>query len=231
VALTKRRREFLSKTNTLYQDTGQPVHYTTVAQALGVSKWTAYDILSELESEGLLNIEYAVIREERNSGRSQVFFLPTDRAQHILQEETIEISGGEDWLMVKERLLSMFDNIIKIDSKKIMEELLEEMRTLEVPITFSAYTITLLIVYIRSLGNRSIQSIENLLQLAPKPEQMLSLFTGAVLGTMVRNMREAINTAITTKVGKFHKHVSEFNGQEKKLLVSFLEEALQRATV
>lgn len=231
MALTRRRREFLSKINKLYQSTGQPVHYTTVAQALGVSKWTAYDILRELEKEDLLNVEYAVSHEERSPGRSQVFFLPADHIRQILQEETAENTIGEDWLLVKERLLSMFDNIIKIDSKKIMEELLEEMRTLEKPITFSAYTIMLLIAYIRSLGNRSIQSIESLLQLAPKPEQMLSLFTGAVLGTMARNMRETISTKITTKVGKFHKHVSEFNGQEKKLLASFLEEALQRATV
>jgi Iron dependent repressor, N-terminal DNA binding domain. len=74
MALTRRRREFLSKINKLYQGTGQPVHYTTVAQALGVSKWTAYDILRELEKEDLLNVEYAVSREERNPGRSQVFF-------------------------------------------------------------------------------------------------------------------------------------------------------------
>lgn len=50
----KRRREFLDQIYRQYQTTNLPVHYSDVAEAIGVSKWTAYDVLKTLESQGLL---------------------------------------------------------------------------------------------------------------------------------------------------------------------------------
>ncbi len=51
-SLTERRKQFLQKLLDLYRRTNLPVHYESVAQALGVSKWTAYDMLKALEKLG-----------------------------------------------------------------------------------------------------------------------------------------------------------------------------------
>jgi hypothetical protein len=47
--LTGRQRAFLSTFLDLYREAQEPLHYTTVAQRLGVSKITAYDMLRLLE--------------------------------------------------------------------------------------------------------------------------------------------------------------------------------------
>ncbi len=44
----------------IHQETGLPVHYVAVAERLEVSKWTAYDMLRQLEKSGYLEVEYAV---------------------------------------------------------------------------------------------------------------------------------------------------------------------------
>ena len=230
MTLTRRRREFLSKIAKLYKKTGEPVHYATVAQSLAVSKWTAYDVLRELEKEDLLTMEYAINREDRLPGRSQVLFRPTPLALRLLETEGTENFSGEDWLLVKKRLLGVFDHI-KMDSKKIIEELLEEMQTIEKPITYSAYTITLLTAYLYSLGSRGIHLVENYFHLTLKPELVLSLFAGTVLGIAVKSMKEAMTAKLAAKIGVFQRHVAEFNRNERKLLVNFLGENLQRVTI
>ena len=50
--LTQRKREFLEVIEQLYQKTGESVHYEDVAKELGVSKWTAYDMVQDLINAG-----------------------------------------------------------------------------------------------------------------------------------------------------------------------------------
>jgi len=75
VRLTERRKQFLRGVVDMYRRTRLPVHYETLAERLGVSKWTAYDVLRALEEQGLLTRDYTVNRGE--PGRSQIVFVPT----------------------------------------------------------------------------------------------------------------------------------------------------------
>lgn len=222
MTLTRRRKEFLAKITKIYHQTGEPVHYATVAQSLGVSKWTAYDVLRELEKEGLLTIEYSLNREERNPGRSQVFFRPNRLAVRTLETDQAEGFPGEDWLAVKKQLLGLFDNIKSLGPKKIIDDLLEEMHSIEKPITYSAYTIALLTVYLYSLGNRGIHLMENFLHLALKPELVLSMFAGTALGISIKSMKDAVTASLAANIGRFQKHIADFSKSEKRLLVNFL---------
>jgi len=229
VVLTRRRKDFLKQIIKIFEGTAAPVHYVTVAKALGVSKWTAYDILRELEKEGFLHVEYAVSHEEKNPGRSMVLFTPTKKAQQALEMEKGNADRMEEWYLVKEKLLGMVETIKKRGAKKVIDDLLEEMPGIEKPIIFSAYTIALLIVHIENLGSRSARMIRGLLKLAPKPELALSLFTGTVLGTMIKNMCGTFNGRIAAIVGQFQENLSKFDFDERKRLVTFLGEALERA--
>ncbi|MBE3583886.1 MAG: hypothetical protein IMX01_07235 [Limnochordaceae bacterium] len=76
MGLTGRRMEFLVCLARLCQQSGQPVHYALVAQELGVSKFTAYDRLRELLSDGYLTQAYELPTAGR-PGRSLVLFAPT----------------------------------------------------------------------------------------------------------------------------------------------------------
>jgi len=230
MALTQRRKEFLLKIIKLYEATNYPVHYVTVAQNLGVSKWTAYDMLRELVTTGYLTMSYTVSRQERNPGRSMVLFLPTAKALNLFQTKPKEISVSEEWLVLKERLLSILEkNLEKKGVTKIIDDLLEEIPQIEASVPFSAYTITLLTAYLQSLEYQSLKRIKNLLPSSEEPALTLSLFAGTAVGTMVKNMKETLNQKITGIVNKFQKNIAEFNLSEKKELVIFLGEALQKA--
>jgi energy-coupling factor transport system substrate-specific component len=103
------------------------------------------------------------------------------------------------------------------------------MPAIETPIIISAYTIAVLIVYIQNLGTKSVKIMKNLLQLAPKPDLILSLFAGTVLGATVKNMHGVINGRLADEVGRLQKYISEFSVKENKLLVKFLSDALERS--
>jgi len=234
MTLTQRRKEFLQKIINLFRQTGLPVHYATVAQALGVSKWTAYDILKELEKQDFLRSEYSLDRTEKAPGRSMVVFRPTERALKFLPSlnqnaSTIKFKRCEDWPAVRERLLSLFDNRKNLNPQKIKKQLLEEMAQIELPVIFCAYTIALLITHILEINSRNITTLQHILQLAPKPELVLSLFAGSVVGTMLKNIKDAANSKILSCIRRFEEHISECDILEHKLLANFLNEALQRS--
>jgi DNA-binding Lrp family transcriptional regulator len=80
--LTPRRGETLSVLRRLSSERAGGVHYSEVAAAMGISAWTAYGLLRELERAGLASRRYAVAAEERpqaarRGGRSRILFAPT----------------------------------------------------------------------------------------------------------------------------------------------------------
>ena len=50
--LTARQRAFLDKLLELYRERKSPVHYSDVAERLGVNRFSAYDMLKVLEKKG-----------------------------------------------------------------------------------------------------------------------------------------------------------------------------------
>ena len=85
--ITTRQKEFLQSLIDLYQDKGSPIHYSEVAQKMGVSKWTAYDMLQLLRREGLLEIEYLIPESDDYKwgklGRSTITFFPTKKGYSV----------------------------------------------------------------------------------------------------------------------------------------------------
>ncbi|MBW6463130.1 MAG: Lrp/AsnC family transcriptional regulator [Firmicutes bacterium] len=231
MTLTRRRKEFLQKLKEIYENTRTPVHYITVAKALGVSKWTAYDILKDLEKEGYLRSEYSVSREERYPGRSVILFLPTPKAGELFLKEKDEIDHMEEWHAAQGKLLEILENVKKHGLKNNIDILLEDIPTTEAPIIISAKIIFVMIVYIQRLGTETVKIMKNLLQPALRPELVLSLFVGAALGVTVKNknIHGFIYDQLADEVSQFQKYISEFSVKENKLLVSFLGDALERA--
>lgn len=84
-ALTARRRECLAALDAAVRAAGGAVHYSAVAAPLGISAWTAYDLLRELERDGLAATSYAH-RAGVAVGRTQVGFAPTAAGRAALGE-------------------------------------------------------------------------------------------------------------------------------------------------
>jgi hypothetical protein len=83
--LTPRRGETLGVLRRLAGERGGGVHYSDVAAAMGISAWTAYGLLRELERAGVASRSYAVPTQEarqpaRRGGRSRILFTPAGGA-------------------------------------------------------------------------------------------------------------------------------------------------------
>jgi len=233
--IPSRRKDFLRIIKEMYEASGLPVHYIKVAQAMGVSKWTAYDILKQLEKDGYLASEYSLNREEGRGGRSILLFYPTPKADRAFLKPKAEPHHHHDWQAAKNRLLSLLEaakmgEVEKIEAEKIIDDLLREVPSIEAHIIAGAYLIAILIFRLLSLGTKVLASMHRLIQNTPKPELVLSIFAGTALGATVKNVQDShISGKLTEEVGRLQKFISEFSARENGLLASFLREALERA--
>ncbi len=119
-----------------------PVHYETLVQALGVSKWTAYDMLKELEKLGYLIRDYAMSPGE--AGRSPVVFLPTAQASSLFEQKRSEVINLEEWHKTKTKVLQFLNGLKDCSLSDTIQKVLEEIRRVQVRVTFCAYIIGLL---------------------------------------------------------------------------------------
>ena len=74
--LTRRQEEFVNNLIDLSQEFDGPIHYSILAERLGVSPFTAYDMLCLLEEKGLVTSEYQLAEDKQGPGRAERLFYP-----------------------------------------------------------------------------------------------------------------------------------------------------------
>lgn len=88
--LTRRQEEFVQKMIELKQEVAGPIHYSLLAERLGVSPFTAYDMLTLLEEKGYVTSVYQIPTDKCGPGRAERVFYPAETAQarqHCLVDE------------------------------------------------------------------------------------------------------------------------------------------------
>ena len=78
--LTRRQEEFIKSLLDLHQEVDGPIHYSILAERLGVSPFTAYDMLCVLEEKGFVTSEYHLATNKSGPGRAERVFYPTETA-------------------------------------------------------------------------------------------------------------------------------------------------------
>ncbi len=107
MALTRRQTTFVERLVDLYHEAHGPIHYSTLARRLGVSRFTAYDMLRLVEEKGLVTSAYQLNAGRSGPGRSEVLYQPTERANALVAA----LAGPDemvDWETVKRRLVENF---------------------------------------------------------------------------------------------------------------------------
>lgn len=74
--LTRRQQEFITNLIDLSGEVEGPIHYSALAERLGVSPFTAYDMLCLLEEKGLVTSEYQLAADKDGPGRAERLFYP-----------------------------------------------------------------------------------------------------------------------------------------------------------
>jgi predicted ArsR family transcriptional regulator len=142
--LTLRQRAFLNKFLDICREQQDPVHYSLVAQKLGLNNSTAYDMLRLLERKGMVHSHYATPKANAGPGRSTILFSPTVRA---VESRPVDYGRGyERWEELKARLLASLKRGGADDYQDVVDELLAKIAELRASLEqYAEFTTTLLL--------------------------------------------------------------------------------------
>lgn len=230
MAITRRRMDFLRIIKQLYESTNLPVHYVRVAQLLGISKWSAYEMLKTLEKGGLVSSQYEVNQGQKHPGRAMVLFAPTNLLDMVLSGNPLEVPARE-WYQIKERLLSVCEEVKEGKTREVVKQLISELPGIGNPMIFSAYIITILIAQLQTLSDKSIRLIKKIVLDAVNPESGLAMFAGAVIASIPKITSRAHPVSqLLNYLSGFQKNLALLNQTEQVQLIDFLSDALAKTT-
>ena len=126
--LTHRQEDFITKFTELFREMDCPIHYSTVAERLGVSDISAYDMLRLLEEKGLVYSQYELAEGKSGPGRSRIVFLPTPRARRQMKMASLaENVMGEMWEGLKVRAFEKMKKESEIQGYLLVQDLLGQL--------------------------------------------------------------------------------------------------------
>lgn len=238
--ITTRQKEFLQSLIDLYQEKGSPIHYPEVAQKLGVSKWTAYDMLQLLHKEGLLEVEY-LIPESNNYkwgklGRSTITFFPTKKGYTVsnFSQRNFPTKVAE-FNKLKKDIIQKFN---ELKGKFNIRDLFKEALQSKSPLIFCACLLLILILLIKKITEGAAE-IKFISQVIPHTttntyaELALIVFAGMCLGVLAKYVSKIPTTygkndldEYTNYIQTYNQYISQMDKEEQKSLLDFLKKTL-----
>jgi hypothetical protein len=204
--LTARRRQCLAALDAACAAAGGAVHYSAVAAPLGISPWTAYDLLRELERDGLVAASYTH-RAGVAVGRTQVGFVPTEAGRCAL--------GSPAFPLAEERALrrawARFAGLGQLSGAI-------ERATRSVDL---AGHLGFWLHQAELLPRRSRSGLRQLLRTAPEAATALSMFVAAVYGAVGSESAEAAD-ALAAEVAAFQRRLARTTAARRERLARSL---------
>lgn len=207
----------------LYESSNLPVHYETLAKAIGVSKWTAYDMLKQLEKLNLLKKEYIVNKSE--TGRSQIVYFPSDEAYDIFKKTSEEILTDAEWEQVKIELMELLRDLNQKDPKIVSQRILDNISKTNNKVVLCANVISLLMTHVKLSNETKIPNIMHLIDLVNEDHIKLTLFTGIIVGMFLTEL----NNLGVEVMGLVSEHINIFGRlslEDQNKVALFLKEIL-----
>lgn len=234
--LTRRQETFMKKLLDLYKEVESPIHYSELADKLGVNRFTAYDMLRLLEEKGLVSSEYILNEEKTGPGRSTIVFMPTTRARQLMADLAGD-TGGMDWEQVKERILKTIQDAeaeLGVD-KKLTDEVFARMppekSSNSAAISYCIEVMTIIALRLTKSGRQQLMK-EYLPEILPSENQTnlasMGLLGGFVLGFLAsENADGDWSYELFNHVKRYVQLVAEMTSQERAELVAGLEEVFK----
>lgn len=224
--LTPRQQAFLDKLFELYREFKGPVHYSIVADKLGVNKFSAYDMLKVLEEKGVAASDYVLSNNQTGPGRSQVVFYPTNKAAQFLTQLRDEIRQSGDWATVKNRILSRLEEAGRANPADALREALSNLPEHNPSLNYCAEMISVLLLNIERLRSRNLQPA--LASLSHTGQVGLGALAGISLASALTN--EGDDVTLTNKLvahtQRFQSQLADLSDESISKLSSFLNDAM-----
>jgi DNA-binding MarR family transcriptional regulator len=236
--LTARQRAFLDKLLELYQEHRGPVHYSDVAERLGVNRFSAYDMLKVLEKKGFVSSSYALRSAgaaavgSHGPGRSIVVFAPTSQAAEFLERAKGTVHPGEDWQRVREHVLEKLRHAGRANPRQALSDLLARLPEANAPLTFCTEMIGALLVNMKRVRTRAgdLNPFRVLAALRTGDIAELETLAGLSVGVALSDDDEENRTLTQRLVNHVHRYqasLSRLSEEGRSALIHFLEEALE----
>ncbi len=224
--LTPRQQTFLDKLFELYREVKGPVHYSVLADNLGVNKFSAYDMLKVLEEKGVAASDYVLSDNQTGPGRSQVVFYPTHKAAQFLTQLRDEMRYNADWQRVKERILQRLENAQQSNSSDALSEALSNLPDTKTPLNYCAEMISVMLLNIDRLRSNNLMPAMD--SLAPTGQVGLATLAGLSLGSSLTTNPDdkPLTEKLITHTQRFQAQLTEMSDESITKLSTFLNDAM-----
>jgi predicted transcriptional regulator len=226
--LTGRQKDFLSKFLDLYREADRPLHYAVLADRVGVTKITAYDMLRLLEERGLVASEYVLLKEG-GPGRSSIVFYPTERAAKAMAQQAGEDWDKKEWERVRERILQALDER-RGAYQNLLDEILLRIPKRKSPMLYATEMITAIFLQLHQLRDElKINGIFPDLHLVGLPDELgLNALPGLTLGlTLVEKANRRVTTLLLSYTQRYQDNLARLSADNKKRLSDFAQEVMK----
>lgn len=227
--LTYRQQEFLSQFVDLYQELSQSLPYGAIAERLGVSKVTAYEMLRLLEERGLAAAEYQTDPQQRGPGRPSVLFYPTGEADRLMKELAGSAVNLEDWQVTKEEILKKLRAGQAGGYEELLGDLLARIPERSTPLIFVTELVTTMILTLAAMQDSpEVRSILLQLRRIGLPEGIsLNVFSGisVFLSALERANRHS-TSVLRSQMNHFEEALAQLNEESRKQLGEYTREVL-----
>lgn len=224
--LTPRQQAFLDNLFELYREFKGPVHYSVVANKLGVNKFSAYDMLKVLEEKGVAASDYILNDDQAGPGRSQVVFYPTHKAAQFLTQLRDEMRYSADWQRVKENILKRLQESRQVSPTEAMSEALSSLPDTKTPLNYCAEMISILLLNIERARNTNMTPF--LESLSINGQIGLASLAGLSLGSCLHQEAEdkTLFEKLTTHTQRFQYQLAEMSEESIGKLSALLNDGL-----
>lgn len=201
--LTRRRREALKALKKITEERG-PISYEELAQELGISKWSAYELLIQLENEGYVQSELRKCNG-KCGGRPSLRFSLSPQGEEVLK--------GESGLEALREEISHYFQLAKRDLRAASAALKEKLTVRATPLLQSARSLTMLLLELRNYSSELYSRIRRII----KSGEDLSLISGAA---MVGDREGKLSRIVQI----CQQALSRLSKAQKELIASILKE-------
>jgi len=225
MSLTGRQRDFLNQFLDLYRQMPKSLHYTAVAEALGVSSITAYDMLRLLEERGLVESKYVLPKQRRGSGRSSIVFRPTQQAYEMIPELAADTEDPADWERAKNRILEAVARDEEHNYQRLIEEFLSRPSADQNPMVYAAEMITATLLSLQQLGQEALSRMHILARTDSfrlPSETILNAMGGIMIGlSFAERLNRRWLAQLISYQERYQEIVARLGTEKQKELVSF----------
>jgi DNA-binding PadR family transcriptional regulator len=228
--LTHRQQQFLGQFLDIYREMEHSVHYVAVAERLGISKVTAYEMLRLLEEKGLVQAEYQSNPDQHGPGRPTVVFYPTQEAKRLLAELAGNLSDLEDWQIAKEHILEQLREGQAGGYEDLLSNLLLRIPERRSPLIYVTELITAVILMLATIKEApEVRALMDRLHRIGLPQEVgLNVLSGIgmFLSVLERKNRRS-STILLAQISQYEDALSQLSEESRRQLGEFTREVVQ----